>query len=114
MKKISRNKDLTVFVVFRVTSEWICTPGGTAVETFTLPCRDTRGSSGNKIKHTSLQLNMQSGLSVMRSWTLCCVCVLSDLDWSWFEPELLVTSSVDTYIYIWDTRLEKTIHHVVV
>uniref|UniRef100_A0A673G3R6 WD repeat-containing protein 59-like n=1 Tax=Sinocyclocheilus rhinocerous TaxID=307959 RepID=A0A673G3R6_9TELE len=28
----------------------------------------------------------------------------SDLDWSWFEPEFLVTSSVDTYIYIWDTR----------
>ncbi|TNM90549.1 hypothetical protein fugu_002838 [Takifugu bimaculatus] len=28
----------------------------------------------------------------------------SDLDWSWFEPEVLVTSSVDTYIYIWDTR----------
>lgn len=33
-----------------------------------------------------------------------CVCVFSDLDWSWFEPEVLVTSSVDTYIYIWDTR----------
>uniref|UniRef100_A0A3Q3JL77 RWD domain-containing protein n=1 Tax=Monopterus albus TaxID=43700 RepID=A0A3Q3JL77_MONAL len=30
--------------------------------------------------------------------------VISDLDWSWFEPESLVTSSVDTYIYIWDTR----------
>ncbi|XP_055010272.1 GATOR complex protein WDR59 isoform X2 [Boleophthalmus pectinirostris] len=30
--------------------------------------------------------------------------VISDLDWSWFEPELLVTSSVDTFIYIWDTR----------
>ncbi|KAM9765615.1 GATOR2 complex protein WDR59 isoform 2-T2 [Menidia menidia] len=30
--------------------------------------------------------------------------VISDLDWSWFHPELLVTSSVDTYIYIWDTR----------
>ncbi|XP_028665885.1 GATOR complex protein WDR59 isoform X2 [Erpetoichthys calabaricus] len=30
--------------------------------------------------------------------------VISDLDWSWFEPELLVTSSVDTYIYVWDTR----------
>ncbi|XP_037550788.1 GATOR complex protein WDR59 [Nematolebias whitei] len=30
--------------------------------------------------------------------------VISDLDWSWFDPELLVTSSVDTYIYIWDTR----------
>uniref|UniRef100_A0A8C2JR61 WD repeat domain 59 n=1 Tax=Cyprinus carpio TaxID=7962 RepID=A0A8C2JR61_CYPCA len=30
--------------------------------------------------------------------------VISDLDWSWFEPEFLVTSSVDTYIYIWDTR----------
>ncbi|XP_009291658.1 GATOR2 complex protein WDR59 isoform X1 [Danio rerio] len=29
--------------------------------------------------------------------------VISDLDWSWFEPEFLVTSSVDTYIYIWDT-----------
>uniref|UniRef100_A0A3Q0QUS7 WD repeat domain 59 n=1 Tax=Amphilophus citrinellus TaxID=61819 RepID=A0A3Q0QUS7_AMPCI len=32
--------------------------------------------------------------------------VISDLDWSWFEPEFLVTSSVDTYIYIWDTRSE--------
>ncbi|XP_029944372.1 GATOR complex protein WDR59 isoform X2 [Salarias fasciatus] len=30
--------------------------------------------------------------------------VISDLNWSWFEAELLVTSSVDTYIYIWDTR----------
>ncbi|KAL0978016.1 hypothetical protein UPYG_G00164820 [Umbra pygmaea] len=30
--------------------------------------------------------------------------VISDLDWSCFEPEYLVTSSVDTYIYIWDTR----------
>ncbi|XP_029000003.1 GATOR complex protein WDR59 isoform X2 [Betta splendens] len=30
--------------------------------------------------------------------------VISDLDWSSFEPEFLVTSSVDTYIYIWDTR----------
>uniref|UniRef100_A0A8C7KE51 WD repeat domain 59 n=1 Tax=Oncorhynchus kisutch TaxID=8019 RepID=A0A8C7KE51_ONCKI len=30
--------------------------------------------------------------------------VISDLDWSWFEPEYLVTSSVDTYICIWDTR----------
>lgn len=30
--------------------------------------------------------------------------VISDLDWSWFDPEYLVTSSVDTYIYIWDTR----------
>ncbi|KAG7278151.1 hypothetical protein CRUP_019461 [Coryphaenoides rupestris] len=30
--------------------------------------------------------------------------VISDLDWSWFEPEYLVSSSVDTYIYIWDTR----------
>ncbi|XP_023188638.1 GATOR complex protein WDR59 isoform X3 [Xiphophorus maculatus] len=30
--------------------------------------------------------------------------VISDLDWSWFDSELLVSSSVDTYIYIWDTR----------
>ncbi|CAN9506551.1 unnamed protein product [Ophioblennius macclurei] len=30
--------------------------------------------------------------------------VISDLNWSWFEAELLVTCSVDTYIYIWDTR----------
>uniref|UniRef100_A0A3Q3W2H1 RWD domain-containing protein n=1 Tax=Mola mola TaxID=94237 RepID=A0A3Q3W2H1_MOLML len=30
-----------------------------------------------------------------------------DLDWSWFEAELLVTSSVDTYIYIWDTDTRK-------
>uniref|UniRef100_A0A671UQW4 WD repeat domain 59 n=1 Tax=Sparus aurata TaxID=8175 RepID=A0A671UQW4_SPAAU len=34
--------------------------------------------------------------------------VISDLDWSWFEPEFLVTSSVDTYIYIWDTRSGET------
>uniref|UniRef100_A0A3B4GSW8 WD repeat domain 59 n=1 Tax=Pundamilia nyererei TaxID=303518 RepID=A0A3B4GSW8_9CICH len=33
--------------------------------------------------------------------------VISDLDWSWFEPEFLVTSSVDTYIYIWDTDTRK-------
>uniref|UniRef100_A0A3B3CSG5 WD repeat domain 59 n=1 Tax=Oryzias melastigma TaxID=30732 RepID=A0A3B3CSG5_ORYME len=31
-----------------------------------------------------------------------------DLDWSWFDPELLVTSSVDTYIYIWDTQKPNT------
>uniref|UniRef100_A0A8C6KRV4 WD repeat domain 59 n=1 Tax=Nothobranchius furzeri TaxID=105023 RepID=A0A8C6KRV4_NOTFU len=30
--------------------------------------------------------------------------VISDLDWSCFDSELLATSSVDTYIYIWDTR----------
>uniref|UniRef100_A0A2K5M418 WD repeat domain 59 n=1 Tax=Cercocebus atys TaxID=9531 RepID=A0A2K5M418_CERAT len=27
-----------------------------------------------------------------------------DLDWAVFEPDLLVTSSVDTYIYIWDIK----------
>lgn len=31
-------------------------------------------------------------------------CVSSDLDWAVFEPDLLVTSSVDTYIYIWDIK----------
>lgn len=41
---------------------------------------------------------------VMHSWTGGDLFILSDLDWSWFEPEVLVTSSVDTYIYIWDTR----------
>ncbi|XP_069460287.1 GATOR2 complex protein WDR59 isoform X3 [Ambystoma mexicanum] len=30
--------------------------------------------------------------------------VISDLDWAVFEPEQLVTSSVDTYIYIWDIK----------
>ncbi|XP_032816499.1 GATOR2 complex protein WDR59 isoform X1 [Petromyzon marinus] len=30
--------------------------------------------------------------------------VISDLDWSWFEHEYLVTCSVDTYIYIWDIK----------
>ncbi|KAM8946014.1 GATOR2 complex protein WDR59 [Pelodytes ibericus] len=30
--------------------------------------------------------------------------VISDLDWSGFEPDLLVTSSIDTYIYIWDIK----------
>ncbi|XP_070318942.1 GATOR2 complex protein WDR59 isoform X6 [Odocoileus virginianus] len=30
--------------------------------------------------------------------------VVSDLDWAVFEPDLLVTSSVDTYIYIWDIK----------
>lgn len=40
----------------------------------------------------------------MHSWTVGDLFILSDLDWSWFEPEVLVTSSVDTYIYIWDTR----------
>lgn len=28
----------------------------------------------------------------------------SDLDWSCFEAEFLVSSSVDTYMYIWDIR----------
>ncbi|XP_056879490.1 GATOR complex protein WDR59 isoform X1 [Takifugu flavidus] len=45
--------------------------------------------NGNGDVHTSLQGHTR---------------VISDLDWSWFEPEVLVTSSVDTYIYIWDTR----------
>ncbi|XP_077448423.1 GATOR2 complex protein WDR59 [Stigmatopora argus] len=30
--------------------------------------------------------------------------VISDLDWSCFEADLLVSSSVDTFIYIWDVR----------
>ncbi|XP_051920171.1 GATOR complex protein WDR59 isoform X2 [Hippocampus zosterae] len=30
--------------------------------------------------------------------------VISDLDWSSFEAEFLVSSSVDTYMYIWDIR----------
>ncbi|XP_077687070.1 GATOR2 complex protein WDR59 isoform X2 [Eretmochelys imbricata] len=30
--------------------------------------------------------------------------VISDLDWAVFEPDLLVTSSVDTYIYVWDIK----------
>ncbi|XP_075694474.1 GATOR2 complex protein WDR59 isoform X2 [Rhinoderma darwinii] len=30
--------------------------------------------------------------------------VISDLDWSVFEPDMLVTSSIDTYIYIWDVK----------
>ncbi|XP_068117783.1 GATOR2 complex protein WDR59 isoform X3 [Hyperolius riggenbachi] len=30
--------------------------------------------------------------------------VISDLDWSGFEPDVLVTSSIDTYIYIWDIK----------
>ncbi|KAJ7312114.1 hypothetical protein JRQ81_006455, partial [Phrynocephalus forsythii] len=30
--------------------------------------------------------------------------VISDLDWAVFEPDLLCTSSVDTYIYIWDIK----------
>ncbi|OWK61641.1 WD repeat-containing protein 59 [Lonchura striata] len=34
--------------------------------------------------------------------------VISDLDWAVFEPDLLVTSSVDTYIYIWDINDGKT------
>ncbi|XP_064414503.1 GATOR2 complex protein WDR59 isoform X2 [Latimeria chalumnae] len=44
---------------------------------------------GNGEIHTSLQGHTR---------------VISDLDWSWFDPELLVTSSVDTYIYIWDIK----------
>ncbi|XP_075181564.1 GATOR2 complex protein WDR59 [Anomaloglossus baeobatrachus] len=30
--------------------------------------------------------------------------VISDLDWSMYEPDMLVTSSIDTYIYIWDIK----------
>ncbi|XP_040265541.1 GATOR complex protein WDR59 [Bufo bufo] len=30
--------------------------------------------------------------------------VISDLDWSVYEPDILVTSSIDTYIYIWDVK----------
>lgn len=61
------------------------------------------------MKHMKLHHQSQSGflfktLGVMHSWTGVDLFVLSDLDWSWFEPEVLVTSSVDTYIYIWDTR----------
>ncbi|XP_041453847.1 GATOR complex protein WDR59-like [Lytechinus variegatus] len=32
---------------------------------------------------------------------------ISNLNWSVFDPNLLATSSVDTYIYIWDTRESK-------
>ncbi|XP_071973231.1 GATOR2 complex protein WDR59 isoform X1 [Engystomops pustulosus] len=30
--------------------------------------------------------------------------VISDLDWSIYDPDILVTSSIDTYIYIWDVK----------
>ncbi|NXL65994.1 WDR59 protein, partial [Chordeiles acutipennis] len=36
--------------------------------------------------------------------TYCDFYICSDLDWAVFEPDLLVTSSVDTYIYIWDIK----------
>lgn len=39
-------------------------------------------------------------LSCLSCFFLC----PSDLDWAVFEPDLLVTSSVDTYIYIWDIK----------
>ncbi|XP_038068522.1 GATOR complex protein WDR59-like [Patiria miniata] len=32
---------------------------------------------------------------------------ISDLNWSVYEPDLLATCSVDTYIYLWDTREPK-------
>ncbi|XP_033625882.1 GATOR complex protein WDR59-like [Asterias rubens] len=32
---------------------------------------------------------------------------ISDLNWSVFEPDVLATCSVDTYIYLWDTREPK-------
>ena len=28
----------------------------------------------------------------------------SDLNWSWFDPQLLSTCSMDQFIYIWDLR----------
>lgn len=28
----------------------------------------------------------------------------SDLNWSWFDPQLLATCAMDQYIYIWDLR----------
>lgn len=43
-----QNDRARLFVAFRVTSEWICTHGGTAAGTFTPPCRDTPESSGNQ------------------------------------------------------------------
>ena len=32
--------------------------------------------------------------------------VFSDLNWSWFDPHLLSTCSMDQFIYIWDLRSE--------
>ncbi|XP_022107319.1 GATOR complex protein WDR59-like isoform X2 [Acanthaster planci] len=39
--------------------------------------------------------------------TSCILTMDSDLNWSVFEPDLLATCSVDTYIYLWDTREPK-------
>ncbi|PFX34828.1 WD repeat-containing protein 59 [Stylophora pistillata] len=32
---------------------------------------------------------------------------ISDLNWSWFDPQLLATCSMDQFIYIWDLRDAK-------
>lgn len=32
---------------------------------------------------------------------------ISDLNWSWFDPQLLATCAMDQYIYIWDLRDAK-------
>lgn len=50
---------------------------------------------------SALELDSEFFLFIV---TLFISCVPSDLDWAVFEPDLLVTSSVDTYIYIWDIK----------
>ncbi|PIK57413.1 putative WD repeat-containing protein 59 [Apostichopus japonicus] len=50
--------------------------------------------------------------SVSDEWTLDLTLkahtrVISDLNWSGFDPCLLATCSVDTYTYLWDTREPK-------
>lgn len=55
-----------------------------------------------------LETKSASALEPDSEFFLCVVlfisCIPSDLDWAVFEPDLLVTSSVDTYIYIWDIK----------
>ena len=39
--------------------------------------------------------------------------VFSDLNWSWFDPHLLSTCSMDQFIYIWDLRSEGGVDNII-
>ncbi|XP_048402391.1 GATOR complex protein WDR59 isoform X3 [Stegostoma tigrinum] len=85
-RKVARQSKWDIGVV-----QW--NPHETSSHYFAASCNQRvdlyKWHDGNGEIHTSLQGHTR---------------VISDLEWSFFEPELLGTSSVDTYIYIWDIK----------
>lgn len=95
---------MDVIVMFRATSVWTSTSGEMAVGRPTHLYRATHVLLGNKSSGAGLFFPSFIVYLLSIHPFVMTFFFPSDLDWSWFEPEFLVTSSVDTYIYIWDTR----------